>query len=250
MEASGVQPSRARTVRARAAHQADEGKKPADGGSHPRSHRSASGVADDGLETAWGEWVLSFEPRLVGHVPPQFPWFARGYHVRAFRLLQDLVEADCGERPTIFGAIQSNGPNHPGEHSHPLLCGSEQLLSARRSWVWERFRAEVGGWPGFGQPGVWAMGDPVWTRNGFGRWSVSPGEREWRGEVVNGCRFRLEPVRCDGPGSDPRSITYYVVRYCLREDRETGIEILGGSVATRGTTGAPLLRASEVGAST
>jgi hypothetical protein len=198
------------------------------------------GWAHSADEVAWGDWAVSFAPQLVAHAAARYPWPGRGYHVRAMRLLADLVEADCGERPTVFGAIQANGPGHPGEHQHDLLCGSPQLLEANRRAVWGEFRRQVASWPGSGQPGAWAMQPPTWTRDGNARWHCEPGERRWAPEVPNDCRTLIEPVRHSGGRGDQHSIAYYVVRYCLREDRETGIEIQPGTVPTRGWIAARL----------
>ena len=164
------------------------------------------------------------------------------------RLLADLVEADCGERPTVFGAIQQDTKGKVGEHQHDLLCGTDQLLVARRKWVWSEFRKVVAGWPGIGQPGKWAMSAPTWERDSFAKWHVVDGERRWVADVPNDCRLRLEPVRVKGPLHDSRSLSAYVVRYCMREDRGIGLEVLPGTVPSSGLITAGLMPASMVSA--
>jgi hypothetical protein len=184
---------------------------------HPCGQRSACGQVDceECKREAMVRWVQGFGPRLQAHVPPEFPWWSREQHIAAARLQAELVRELCGERPTVFVAIQWNGKRGHGWHSHCLLCGSDRLLEARRSIVWREMVRRCAAYPGEGQPGAWLR--------------TAAGGREWTPSVPNGLRYRLTPI-FEGPSGD-REIVSYCVRYCLREDVETCLEVLPGDRA-------------------
>ena len=212
------------------------------------------------LQAEWVEWVQGFDPVLQAHVPPQFPWFRPETQLRAAALLQKLIAEASGEVPTMFCAIQRNVKRGYGCHSHDLACGSPQLLEGRRTAMWSEFRRVVGGWPGQGQPGYWGLrpasvkgspllfpvegevpsaSEPLYSTavfaqllqpitRGAGARSARVGERDWgfQSPVVNECRLRLLPIT-----NDTRAITNYCVRYCMREDVENSVEVLGAASA-------------------
>jgi hypothetical protein len=123
-------------------------------------------------------------------------------------------------------AVQQNVKGKPGEHSHQLGCGPEQLLDVDRRAVWNTLRSAVATYPGIDQPGT-----HVWRSRGHslcGYCGARHAEREWVPEVPNTVRLRLEPVQVSGHARNSASIAYYVVRYVVREDVETAFYVLPG----------------------
>lgn len=148
--------------------------------------------------------------RVFGTVNTRYP-LSIGQHVQAGKLLQQLFQVSCGERPTVMVPCQRN-PSREGYHSHPSLFGSERLLEVRRDEVWRELMCRLQYEPGVGVESVSlaAVSDQLGTAHYRSVWVAD--EAGWsRPEALNEPRVRLEPVKsyedCLG----------YAIRYASRE---------------------------------
>lgn len=167
--------------------------------------------------TGWADWLISKGPQVMGTVNTRYPLSIR-QHERVGRRIQDLYIEGCGEKPTVLVAVQEN-PSREGFHSHPLVCGTDALLTVRRKDVWAELMAELRLQHGGGQH---------WTPSGGGfdlqlqRKLVGPcGIEECcigglyrqpatAADAYNAARVRLEPVRT------PEDVLGYATRYGVR----------------------------------
>jgi len=173
---------------------------------HPSRERSGYG----GVAEAYAEWLQGRGMRVFGTINTRWPLSVRR-HVAAGKLLQDLYQVECGERPTVMVPCQRN-PSRDGYHSHPSLFGSEELLRVRRSEVWRELMARLSHEAGIGVETVSLAGvsDSRGQANYHSLWAE--GEAGWaRLQRTNEPRVRLEPVKsfedCLG----------YAIRYASRE---------------------------------
>lgn len=202
-EREGLTCVRACSARAavRAAHQQDDGVT----GSHPSRERSVRTRAVDPVVQGWVDWLLPKGPRVFGTINTRYP-LSVAQHERAGYALRRMFYDACGESPTVMVACQGN-PSRDGYHSHPLILGSPQLLTARRTEIWRELTAELELQRGGGQ--VWTpAGGGFDNRAGGGAFYSRPVAEA---DARNGVRVRLEPV------NSREDVLGYATRYGVRE---------------------------------
>lgn len=148
--------------------------------------------------------------RVFGTINTLYP-LTVGQHVQAGRLLQQLYQVACGERPTVMVPCQANA-SRGGVHSHPSLFGTELLLDVRRDQVHAELMARLSHEPGIGVETVsLAVVTDELGQAHYRRWYA---QTEAGAELLtetNVPRVRLEPCRnfADALG--------YATRYASRE---------------------------------
>lgn len=168
---------------------------------------------------ATARWLQSKGMQVFGTIATKYPLSIR-QHVAAGRLLQDVYQVACGERPTVMVPCQRN-PKREGYHSHPSLFGSVRLQEPRRDAIWADLVSRLSREPGMGVETVTLLAGRD-TRGDFHyRTYLERGPGCWhRLAAANEARVRLEPVRsfddCLG----------YAVRYASRETDH--LEVLVG----------------------
>lgn len=204
-------------ARGRAAHLGYEDNESPRQGGHPSRESSASGLGVHGLGYAakgkarrvpdplvdgWVDWLMPQHPRVMGTVNTRFP-LSMAQHERVGRRLQELYKDRCGEAPTVLVAVQEN-PSREGYHSHPLACGTGELLTVRRKDVWAELMSELRLQHGGGQHWVDAGGGFDPKGGAFYRQPATAAD------AYNAARVRLEPVRT------PEDVMGYATRYGVR----------------------------------
>ena len=210
--ASGT-PASGRPGRSLAHARADAYAKPSESEPHPGRERTAREAARrerDPIAAAYADWLLEKGMRIFGTINTLYPLSIR-QHIEAGRLLQDLYQVACGERPTVMVPCQKN-PTRDGYHSHPSLFGSEKLFAVRRKVIWAELMSRLSHEPGSGVTTVSML--VTKDRRGqvhYRQWWAKAEEGWELLSETNHPRVRLEPVRSweDALG--------YATRYGSRE---------------------------------